>query len=348
MIDPTYLPFPAGVVRKYFGWWPTEGLSGKEREAAERAQDEAEKNVAKFIASAKRRQGGVPDRIGQPLSKLSSAYQMEKDETFWTASTWISVFESQRRKELLLALLQKALAGRDPMPLDGDLTTWERCLEGRLSLRLEAVHPSPEGYKRWLEGQYRDGGDYRHLIPHVVDSAMPLPGKSNWKNLEGGTHVDALIVNEDNGFAVAIEAKVLSDISAYVTYDMRRNQMARNLDVMMDDASSNAMRYDRLEPSIRARRSDRTLFLIQTPRVFQKAGRSRLYWYKFHEYTVSDAAIHADLPHRSAEECAGWSRRIGWLTWEDCCDVDATLCGWLKGHDQKSCPQPPPDEGVGS
>jgi hypothetical protein len=335
VIDNDYLPFPREVVRKYFGYVDSlDGLSDKALHAAEQAREEAEKNVHKFEESA-RRCAAVPQgqsRAGASLKDLSKAFQIEKDETFWTAATWIGVFESRRTEELLLDLLPKAFVGRDPMPLDDELTTWQRCLDGRLSLRLEAVHPAPEGYKTWLVGQLRDGGRYRHLIPHVVDSARPREEGGEWKqHVEGGTHVDALIVNHDNGFAVAIEAKVLSDISPYVTYDMRRNQIARNLDVLIDDAQKPGTRYEGLEELIRMRQSCRTLFLLQTPRVFQRLGRSRLYWYKFHEYVASDEAIHADLPHRTEEECAGWPRRIGWLTWEDCHEADADLCQWLKG-----------------
>ena len=330
-IDRNYLPFSAEVVRKYFGWrdLPKEGPK-RQIQAAEAARKRAHKYVAKFEESAARRRAVEgQNRVGKPLKSLSKAYQLEKDETFWTAATWIAVFESGRTRELLLELLPKAFKGRDPMPLDGELTTWEHCLEGQLSLRLEAVHPAPRGYKDWLAAQYRCGGAHCHPIPHVVDSAMPRPGKKTWKNLEGSTHMDALIVNEDNGFVVAIEAKVLSDISAHVTYDVRRNQMARSLDVLMDDAVTATRKYANLEAPLRARRKDRTLLLLQTPRRFRNPGRSRLYWYKFHEYTANDKAIHDDLHHRTPEECATWPKRIGWLTWEDCSEADAELCGWL-------------------
>ncbi|MDX2177049.1 MAG: hypothetical protein SF028_11330 [Candidatus Sumerlaeia bacterium] len=325
LIHPIYLPFPRDVVLKYFGHSGTGASSdGVVADSALQASEEAEKNVRKFEESAARRfafDDSAAD--GAPLATLARAYQIEKDETFWTAATWIRVFESPRRAELLEKLLRQAFDGRDPMPLDGELADWRRCLEGRLRLRLEAVHPSPARYKKWLGEEIENGGEFRHLVPHVARVAK---GKTH---LEGGTHVDALIVNESNGFAVAIEAKVLSDISPYVTYDMRRNQIARNLDVMMDDARTHGARYEGLEPMFLARRSDRTLFLLQTPRVFQRPGRSRLYWYKYHDYIASDGAIQADLPHRTADECAGWGRRIGWLTWEDCREIDGTICQWL-------------------
>jgi len=38
----------------------------------------------------------------------------------------------------------------------------------------------------------------------------------------------------DNGVAVIFEAKALSDISTHVTFDLARNQLARNIDVMLD------------------------------------------------------------------------------------------------------------------
>ena len=36
------------------------------------------------------------------------------------------------------------------------------------------------------------------------------------------------------GVAVIFEAKVLSDISAHVTFDLARNQLARSIDVMLE------------------------------------------------------------------------------------------------------------------
>ena len=40
------------------------------------------------------------------------------------------------------------------------------------------------------------------------------------------------------GVAVIFEAKVLSDISAHVTFDLARNQLARSIDVMLEANSA--------------------------------------------------------------------------------------------------------------
>jgi len=47
-----------------------------------------------------------------------------------------------------------------------------------------------------------------------------------------------MLINAINGFAVIVEAKVLSDISYGVVYDTMRNQIARNIDVMLDTNNS--------------------------------------------------------------------------------------------------------------
>ena len=70
-------------------------------------------------------------------------------------------------------------------------------------------------------------------IPYILRAA-----KGKKRSLEGPTHVDAILVNIDNGFGILFEAKVLSDISYQITYDTTRNQIARNIDVMLEENTS--------------------------------------------------------------------------------------------------------------
>ena len=80
---------------------------------------------------------------------------------------------------------------------------------------------------RWLSSEiicieftHKGCSSYLHRICKPYDK----------KILEGSTQVDALILNPDNGFNVLIEAKVLSDISVGITYDVVRNHLNdRNL-----------------------------------------------------------------------------------------------------------------------
>jgi hypothetical protein len=118
----------------------------------------------------------------------------------------------------LAALMRARLGDAPPVP---GLPTWEACFRGELRLFLEAVMPSPQGYHDWLKAQFRE----RHLVPYVHRAAA----RTNAGALEGPTHVDALLLNESNGFAVMFEAKVVSDISTAVTFDAKRNQLARNI-----------------------------------------------------------------------------------------------------------------------
>jgi hypothetical protein len=156
-----------------------------------------------------------------------------------------------------------------------------------------------------------------HLIPYVLDS------NNGHKDLEGATNVDAMLINPDNGFAVVIEAKVLSDISYQITYDVTRNQIARSIDVMLE-------KNPHLCPPLNRRDPDRTLFLLLTPEIFKMNPGSRLYGYKFREYKNDPQSLADDLPHRSGFDWQSISRRFGWLTWENFKTVDKNCCLCLK------------------
>lgn len=98
-----------------------------------------------------------------------------------------------------------------------------------LRLYFEVDLPSPPSYKNNLCSLYKEENvQENQIIPFIIASAH---GK---KIIEGSTQVDAVIINPDNGFSVLIEAKVLSDISIGVTYDVVRNQIARNIDAMLE------------------------------------------------------------------------------------------------------------------
>lgn len=142
-------------------------------------------------------------------------------------------------------------------------------------------------------------------------------------NLEGPTNVDAMLLNSKNGFAVVIEAKVLSDISYEITYDTMRNQIARNIDVMLEKNNKLCHPLDKRDP-------EKTLFLLITPKLFKDNPSSRLYGYKFNEYKTNPESLSGDLPHRTNCDWPNISRRLGWLTWEDFKSVNNNCCRWLK------------------
>ena len=189
---------------------------------------------------------------------------------------------------------------------------WAECLAGGLRLFFEPNLPSPKIYKSWLQRHINK----RHFIPYVHES------NNGRKNLEGPTNVDAMLINPENGFAVIIESKVLSDISCQITYDVMRNQIARNIDVMLEENLD-------LCPPLNQRNPDRTLFLLLTPDIFRRNASSRFYGCKFDEYKNDPQSLANDLPHRSGINWQNISRRLGWLTWEDFKAVNGDCCLWL-------------------
>ena len=141
---------------------------------------------------------------------------MEKDERFWLATALMSLYhadDGSGRGERFARLLERA--GLRPPP---GFPSWEDALAGALDLFFEVNLPSPARYRAWL----RDHLGERVPIPYLKKRAE-APGA----RLEGTTRTDAMLLAA-NGVAVIFEAKVLSDISSHVTFDLARNQLARN------------------------------------------------------------------------------------------------------------------------
>ena len=251
-----------------------------------------------------------PYRPGKSLKELKKPCQIEKDERFWIAACLMTIFYSQSRRQELTTLLRSAYG--DLPPVRG-LNAWEECFNEDLHLFFEAKLPSPSSYKEWLLRNLTE----RQFIPYVLDSA---DGKVN---LEGATNVDALLLNSRNGFAIIIEAKVVSDISYEITYDTMRNQIARNIDVMLEENKGLCYPLDKRAP-------EKTLFLLITPKLFKDNPSSRLYGYTFKEYNTNPEALSGDLPHREHCDWQNISSRLGWLTWEDFTRVRKDCCRWLK------------------
>lgn len=250
------------------------------------------------------------DRFGKSLKEMKSPCQIEKDERFWTAACMMTIFYSQNRVHELTCLFKDAYGDKPPVR---EMKSWKECFDGEVHLFLEANLPSPRAYSEWLSKNIAE----RQFIPYIQYAA------DDKKNLEGATDVDALLMNSKNGFAVIIEAKVLSDISIGITYDVMRNQIARNIDVMLE-------KNDTLCPPLNKRDPERTLFLLITPRLFRENPTSRLYGYKFNEYKNKPGSLAQDLPHRKDCNWQNISERMGWLTWEDFKNVNKDCCKWLQ------------------
>jgi len=295
-IHPTYLPFTPDQLGHHF-------------------TGDVDANVEYFRRSADRYRAffeGGRSPI-QPLSRSRRDRQIEKDEKFWTATALKTVFDSKDRVPFLREILAGAFGSRPPLSA---FATWDECLEGdHLNLLFEAQLPSPSGYVAWIRKNLKN----RHLIPYVFDAA-----EASGRRLEGATHVDAILLNPTNGFGVLFEAKVLSDISPSVSFDCLRNQVARNIDVMLD-------RQETLPPPLSLRNPDRSLFALLTPAMFKEQPHSRLYGWLLEDYRNTPSALGRDLPHRRREDWFPVSKRLGWVTFEGINRVAPGACPWMEG-----------------
>ena len=300
VLYPIYLPFSAATLAKHFA--PV-GVSVNTPEDYLRYYQESADRYRTFLLTDA---GQTP----LPLTSLRAPCQIEKDERFWTAACWLHMFDAPNRVETLTRLMTDCFGLQPPV---ATLRSWKECFEGDLRLYFEAHLPSPVSYKRWLRENLRQ----RNLIPYVLRAAS----RAGNRDFEGATHVDALLLNASNGFALLVEAKVLSDVSYQVSFDVARNQLARNIDVMLEQ---NPL----LEPPLRDRDPDKTLFVFQSPAMFKKNPHVRLYGWLLQDYK-NPRAIARDLPHRGECDWTSVASRIGWLTWEDCEAVLPRSCKWL-------------------
>ena len=295
IIDKTYLPFTDNDLKQHF-LKDADGHLAYYQKSAERYHQ--------FIAKNSK-------LIGIPLSQSKFARQIEKDERFWVATAMKRLYDSPLRQNALIQLLSKTYGDRPSLK---SIHSWNECVSGDLQLFFEVQIPSPSSYVSWL----RKNINTRQLIPYVLDAAK----RDNARTLEGPTHVDAVLFNCDNGFALFIEAKVLSDVSYQISFDNIRNQIARNIDVMIEDNS-------RLGPPLSYCRPDKTLFALLTPRKFKQNPKSRLYGWLMAEYSSRPESLSRDLPHRGIVDWESVSKRIGWFTFEDIEFVVPRSCPWM-------------------
>jgi hypothetical protein len=310
LIDPNYLPFTIDRFRKHFA-----PIVGDDQET------EDDRHLRYYLSSADRYdkfQAEHPSRRGLPIASMRYACQIEKDERFWTAGCFLKFYYSDDPIGYFSTLLSKCFRQLPPI----GLPSWEHCLgePHDLEIYFEANLPAPVHYKQWL----CETVESQHIIPYVRDAAYRLGCDVIRRNLEGPTHVDALLLNKKSGFSVLFEAKVLSDISSQVSFDVMRNQVVRCVDVMLDKNPNLAEPLDRRDP-------DRSLFVLLTPKIFKENSHTRLYGWLMNSYMNKPEMLKRDMPHRGEEiDWANLSERLGWLTWEDCEEVLPGSCTWLR------------------
>lgn len=309
MIDETYLCFSADSLREHF--CHVKRVEGKP-DPVEYYLQRADR-YRRFVSERR-------DRRGLPISMTKVACQIEKDERFWVANCLMALFHRLDRTAFLAAAMRESF--QTDVPPVADVASWHHCFGERLQLFFEVSLPAPAGYKEWL----RTHVDERTLVPYVRDAARMVGEDRIKASLEGATHVDALLVDPDSHVAVIFEAKVTSDISPGVSFDLMRNQIARNIDVLLEPPSSKA------HALLAQREPPKTLFVLLTPQLFKDEPHARHYGAVMEAYRERPSkALVRDLPHRTREELADVSGRLGWLTWEDCARIEPLTCPWL-GH----------------
>jgi hypothetical protein len=306
LMHSTYLPFTADQLQGHFA--PVLSAGEKDR------------HLRYYLASidrAREYDDLVSCRIKPTPAQTRLGRQMEKDERFWVAAALMALYHAdagRTRAKAFGGLLERA--GLHP---PSGFRHWVDALSGPLDLFFEVSLPSPRCYRAWL----RDHLDERVPIPYLRESTTALRSR-----LEGQTHADAMLLAHDTGVAIIFEAKVLSDVSTHVTFDVARNQLARTIDVMLEAPV--------LRPPLSSRKPERTFLVLLTPALMQPeragnaAGKSRLYGWLMPAYQDHGSSLlRQHLPHRDDHDLAEATERLGWASWEDCNAVVPHACQWL-------------------
>jgi hypothetical protein len=149
---------------------------------------------------------------------------------------------------------------------------------------------SPQGYQKQSRKRMMSSG----TPLWIARAASPQP-------VEGPSEID--IAFEHDEFMVFIEAKLGSDISMSTTYDPQRNQIARNIDCLIDKAGA------------------------RTPAFWLLARDeepSRAYVQLMNSYRRDPSLLARELPHRNPETLDLIARNLTILRWSDFRDL---VCG---------------------
>jgi hypothetical protein len=300
VLHDTYLPFPPDVLRRHFA------LSGRP------GGPDHLRYYRASLARAAEHTARIAVGHRPTDAEIRAGRQIEKDERFWVVSALLGLYyagDGAERADRFGRLL--TAAGIEPA--DGS-ASWRIALGDDLRLYFEVALPAPASYKTWL----RDHLSERAPIPYTREASR-RPGV----RLEGQTWADAMLIAPDTGVAIAFEAKVLSDVSTDNTYDVMRNQIARYLDVLMDE-------NPRLAPPLNTRQPERSYVVLLTPELFKTAEGSRLYSFLVPAYRdPTGMLLHHHLPHRSVDAVRAAGRRLGWTSWEECNRITPGACAWL-------------------
>jgi len=236
----------------------------------------------------------------------------EYNERFWVFTTLKHLFDQYVSSECSsgsgLVKLIEGLFGDGP---PRGFKSWTDALGDCPRLFFEVNMPRPIEYREFLVERFQKVT----LPPRSFQDSVPVGTR-----FEGQTKVDAVLYGKP-GVALLFEAKVLSDASPTVRYDVTRNQIARSIDVLLETPAKPGDGLSTGEELRRQRDPDRSYFVLLTPAIFKDERRkSRLYAWLMAEYmSPSSTVLAEDLSHRTDKESVKRvTHRIGWLTFEQC------------------------------
>ena len=265
----------------------------------------------------------------EEYGKAASGKKFYHDEPWVTLMALYGIFGNQSSARLQKSplLVNQLLEQSFPKAAKGKTPVFKEIT----SVHLEIQLPENEKYREYLKGSLFKNGAFHPYKDRQDTLGEKL--KKDRTNLEGNTHLDALISGKDEAdqhIHVFIEAKFLSDISPYVSYVPVRNQIARNIDCAIELMTNGGKDLSRLKDF---------WFVLLTPAMFRtetfgtisesplsllQPGRSRFYCYKMDEYLDPDGLM-ADLPHWKntikPEDWRSLTSHIGWLTFEEIVDA---------------------------
>ena len=203
--------------------------------------------------------------------------QYDKAEELITFYTFAPLVLSLNKVGLINKIL--ALVGISPFE------------ENVVSVGLERQYPPPAGYLSWVKNEVKN-----HPIGYIrKQSEKHL--ETN-KPLESRTHVNAFI--ETDKLLIFFEIKYTSDIAHNTVFNPYRNQLARLIDVGLDAAKCSGKEV---------------LVILSTPSALFKS-RSRLYYYKLHDYS-DPLMIQKDIIWRSTQEIEDNLLAVKWIALEE-------------------------------
>ena len=164
-----------------------------------------------------------------------------------------------------------------------------------VNLGFERQFKPPQGYLKWLEKEVG-----RHPVRYVREQGKNHVSRS--RQLEANTHVDVVI--ETVHFLIFIEVKFTSDISSQTTFDAKRNQLARTIDVGISEADA---------------KGKKLVVLLCTPSLLY-LEKSRFYSYKIQEY-FDFSKIKEDIVWRELGDINKHLLAVAWVPLEKAIEI---------------------------